>query len=58
MHPMHACYSRRHWLKTAAAVTAAAFTDPLIRGRRFRAHATSRSRPMHDLRSRSYSDAR
>src|ERR1051326_4986184 len=27
---MHACYSRRQWLKTAAAVTGTAFTDPLM----------------------------
>ena len=28
---MQACYSRRQWLKTAAAATGAAFTEPLIR---------------------------
>lgn len=28
---MHACYSRRQWLKTAAAATSTAFSEPLIR---------------------------
>ena len=28
---MHACYSRRQWLKTAAAASGAAFADPLLR---------------------------
>ena len=27
---MHACYSRRQWLKTAAAATGAAFADPFL----------------------------
>ena len=27
---MHACYSRRQWLKTAAAATGAAFSDPFL----------------------------
>jgi uncharacterized protein (DUF362 family) len=47
---MHPCYSRRHWLKTAAAAAGAAFVDPLI----LRSRADAPAKPVALARCMTY----